>query len=119
MATNRKRTATIAEPIAAPVPHELSEKFGDPDLVDRMFDYILDQFPEMASRVPALKAEVRAEFGGEGQYIAKRPMTERQKRVSAVLRLFNGRNASEVARVLNIGRATVYRILKQAGAAEA
>ncbi|WP_373995244.1 helix-turn-helix domain-containing protein [Massilia sp. WG5] len=27
--------------------------------------------------------------------------------------LFNGRNASEVARKLGIGRATVYRIIKQ------
>ena len=33
-----------------------------------------------------------------------------------VLSLFNGRNATEVARCLNISRATVYRLLKQPGA---
>jgi DNA-directed RNA polymerase specialized sigma subunit len=32
-----------------------------------------------------------------------------------VARLFNGRNATEVARVLKISRITVYRLLKQPG----
>jgi Mor family transcriptional regulator len=94
-----------------------------PDLVDRIFDYILSD-PTLAraieqsalaqkNTVPKLKAAVRAEFKGEECYIAGRPASARQELVSKVLALFNGRNASEVARQLGIGRATVYRCLKQ------
>lgn len=96
---------------------------AEPDLVDRIFDYILSD-PTLAraieqsalaqkNTVPKLKAAVRAEFKGEECYIAGRPASARQELVAQVLSLFNGRNASEVARQLNIGRATVYRCLKQ------
>lgn len=96
---------------------------AEPDLVDRIFDYILSD-PVLAqaieksamaqkNTVPKLKAAVRAEFKGEECYIAGRPASARQELVVKVLSLFNGRNASEVARQLNIGRATVYRCLKQ------
>lgn len=37
------------------------------------------------------------------------------ERDDKVRRMFNGRNATEIARVLGIGRATVYRILKRPG----
>lgn len=95
----------------------------DPDLVDRIFEYIFSD-PTMAQalqnmagvgakKVGQLKAAVRAEFRGEECYIASRPATARQEQVAQVLALFNGRNASEVARRLGIGRATVYRIIKQ------
>ncbi|TXH90421.1 MAG: hypothetical protein E6Q78_05235 [Rhodoferax sp.] len=67
-------------------------------------------------KVGQLKTAVRAEFRGEECYIAGRPATARQQTVSQVLALFNGRNASEVARRLGIGRATVYRIIKQSSA---
>ena len=106
----------------------------EPDLVDRIFDYIF-QDPALAAALQAqveqdaeqdaeqagedklttLKTAVRAEFKGEECYIAGRPESERQKTVAKVLALFNGRNASEVARKLHIGRASVYRIIKQAG----
>ena len=97
---------------------------AEPDLVDRIFDYILSD-PHLAAALTALgsesgrklesiKASVRSEFRGEECYIAGRPATERQRTVARVLALFNGRNASEVARRLGIGRSTVYRILKQA-----
>jgi len=90
---------------------------AEPDLVDRIFDYILAEFPQIASQPPAkiagTKAAVRAEFKGEECYIAGRPATVRQQTVAQVLALFNGRNASEVARRLQISRATVYRVLKQ------
>lgn len=118
MALPRKRIANIVESTAAPaapVPHVLSDQFSDADLVDRIFEFIVKQFPEIAERATSVKDDFRGEFGGEERYIAKRPPTERQRRVAEVLRLFNGRNASEVARVLKIGRATVYRILKQEG----
>ena len=97
----------------------------EPDLVDRIFDYILadpalanSMGPTAADRHKAvlkLKPKVRAEFRGEECYIAGRPATARQEVVVGVLQLFNGRNASEVARKLNVSRATVYRYLKQPG----
>ena len=88
---------------------------AEPDLVDRIFDYILSEFPQISASVQKHKAAVRAEFKGEECYIAGKPATARQQQVSQVLALFNGRNASEVARRLQIGRSTVYRVLKQSG----
>jgi Mor family transcriptional regulator len=88
---------------------------AEPDLVDRIFDYILAEFPQISASVQKHKAAVRAEFKGEECYIAGKPATARQQQVSQVLALFNGRNASEVARRLQIGRSTVYRVLKQSG----
>lgn len=92
---------------------------AEPDLVDRIFDYILAEFPQIAGQPPdkiaTTKAAVRAEFKGETCYLAERPATVRQQTVAQVLALFNGRNATEVARRLHISRATVYRVLKQPG----
>lgn len=88
---------------------------AEPDLVDRIFDYILAELPQIAASVAKHKAAVRAEFKGEECYIATRPATERQQTTAQVLALFNGRNATEVARRLQISRATVYRVLKQPG----
>lgn len=88
---------------------------AEPDLVDRIFDYILTELPEIAASVQKHKDAVRAEFRGEECYIASRPATARQQTVSQVLALFDGRNATEVARRLQISRATVYRVLKQPG----
>lgn len=99
---------------------------AEPDLVDRIFEYIFSD-PALSAAVKAcaepgsggvekLKTAVRAEFRGEECYIASRPATARQELVAQVLAMFNGRNASEVARRLGIGRATVYRVIKQAGA---
>jgi len=91
---------------------------AEPDLVDRIFDYILSE-PELAKRiaqerVAELKDEVRAEFKGEECYIAGMPKTKRQERVAAILAMFNGRNHSEVARRLGISRSTVKRVIQQA-----
>lgn len=98
---------------------------AEPDLVDRIFDYILAD-PTLAKAInsqtltgkdaiPKLKAAVRAEFVGEKCYITGHSNTDRQHRVQQVLSLFNGRNATEVARSLRLSRATVYRYLKQPG----
>lgn len=88
---------------------------AEPDLVDRIFEYLLAEFPQLAGDAPRVRkaqTAVRAEFAGEEVYIQKRS----SKEIAAeVLRLFNGRNATEVARRLQIHRATVYRYLKQAG----
>ncbi|HRH21476.1 MAG TPA: helix-turn-helix domain-containing protein [Brevundimonas sp.] len=92
---------------------------AEPDLVDRIFDYLLAEFPQIAGlppdKIATTKAAVRAEFKGEECYIAGRPASARQEMVSNVLALFNGRNAAEVARRLQISRRTVYRIIKQPG----
>jgi len=94
---------------------------AEPDLVDRIFDYILaDPAMSLALQkidvqvgecgVRKLKDAVRSEFAGEKVWVNKR-----EKVAQAVLRMFNGRNATEVARRLHISRATVYRVIKQAG----
>ena len=86
-----------------------------PDLVDLIFDYIVAEFPEITARAAALKDATRKEFAGDRSYISQRSLAERKKMVSEVMRLFNGRNATEVARRLQISRATVYRLIKTAG----
>jgi DNA-directed RNA polymerase specialized sigma subunit len=96
--------------------HDIREaRPAAPDLVDRIFDYIASELPAVYGRVEPLKAAVRSEFAGERLYVTWRPVTERQRIVEEVLACFNGRNATEIARCLNIGRSTVYRIIKQAG----
>lgn len=97
-------------------PKELQDLLAaEPDLVDRIFEYLLAEFPQLAgdaARVQKAQTAVRAEFAGEEVYIQKRSSRDI---AAEVLRLFNGRNATEVARRLQIHRATVYRYLKQAG----
>lgn len=88
---------------------------ADQDLVDAIFEYIFVEFPEFAARAAMLKEATRKEFSGIETYIPRRSSAERQRVVNEVLSLFNGRNASEIARRLNIGRATVYRIIKTEG----
>ena len=86
----------------------------EPDLVDRIFEYLLAEFPHIAGEQFAkTKAAVREEFKGEEIYIPARGATDRQNLIREVFSLFNGRNASEVARRLRISRASVYRFLKQ------
>jgi Mor family transcriptional regulator len=88
----------------------------EPDLVDRIFEYLVAEFPQLAGPDFAkTKKAVREEFAGQDAYIPQRPLSQRQEVVQSVLELFNGRNATEVARRLRISRATVYRVLKQEG----
>lgn len=91
------------------------EILGNPDLVDAIFAFIQAEFPDFAGRAAELKAEVRREFSGIEIYIPQRSQASREQLTKEVLSMFNGRNATEVARRLNIGRATVYRIIKQDG----
>jgi len=116
-------------PTPGPTPKLSALARSEPDLVDRIFEYIFSdpalaaavrmhaqaQHGNEAANVDHIKTAVRAEFRGEMFYVASRPDTERQKIVAQTLALFNGRNATEVARRLGIGRTTVYRYLKQAG----
>lgn len=87
---------------------------ADPDFVDRVFDYLLAEFPQIAGpKFGDVKRALRDELGGERVYVPTRSAAERQQLARQVLSLFNGRNATEVARRLSISRATVYRLLKQ------
>jgi Mor family transcriptional regulator len=87
----------------------------EPDLVDRIFEYLLAEFPQIAGdQFAQAKTAVRAEFSGETIYIPARGATDRQRLVQEVLSLFNGRNTAEVARRLRISKASVYRYIKQA-----
>lgn len=100
----------------APARHQLGQQFSDPDLVAGIFDYVVKLLPEIAARRAEVEAAVRDEFAGIETYVRKRAPGDRGPELAArVLAMFNGRNASEVARVLRISRATVYRLLKQAG----
>lgn len=89
------------------------EILGNPDLVDTIFAFIQAEFPDVAKRAAELKAEVRREFSGVEIYIPRRSQAAREQLAKDVRKAFNGRNASEVAKHLGIGRATVYRIIKQ------
>ena len=104
-------------PPKKPTRHTLGEKFADPDLVDAIFDHILAMIPELAgAAIEPTKDAIRREFGGAQQYIRANTVERRKRDIQrAVRRMFDGRNASHIARVLNISRATVYRCLKQPG----
>jgi Mor family transcriptional regulator len=108
------KTTTPTAPTRSTTPR-LDDLIGnDPDLVDRIFEYLLEEFPHIAGeKFAKAKVAVREEFKGQEIYIPARGATERQKLIREVLSLFNGRNASEVARRLNISRGSVYRYLKQ------
>jgi Mor family transcriptional regulator len=92
-----------------------AEVFDNLDLVDAIFQYLGEEFPQLAPRLVLLEEEVRQEFRGIEIYIPRRSSARRRQLTEEVLSLFNGRNASEIARKLGLGRATVYRIIKQAG----
>jgi Mor family transcriptional regulator len=92
---------------------------ANPDMVDRIFEYLLQEVPEMlthiaGTRIEQAKQAVRDEFAGQEAYIRVRTASTAEELAHQVLSLFNGRNATEVARKLQISRATVYRKLKQA-----
>jgi len=83
---------------------------------------MLELLPEMA-RPPVLANREKImlgmgrEFGGrQAGYVRTRQELEQQAMARDVMSLFDGRNATEVARKLQISRATVYRIIKQPGA---
>lgn len=89
-----------------------------PDVVDRMFDYLVELVPEIQRTEAGLErvqAALRKEFAGQEVYIPARSSVSKAEERRAVLQLWNGRNATTIARSLGISRATVYRYLKQPG----
>jgi Mor family transcriptional regulator len=85
----------------------------EPDLVDAILDWIVSRHPDMKEKAPSLMADIRADWGASRHYVRAGSQTERQRRISQALSLFNGRNATEVARPVGVSRGTVYRIVKQ------
>jgi Mor family transcriptional regulator len=84
-----------------------------PDLVDRLLQYVQVEFE---AQIETAIRRARSDFAGSEGYVKKRDNVERERIAREVLALFNGRNGSEVARRLGIGRATVYRIVRQSRA---
>lgn len=90
----------------------------NPDLVERMFDYLVLNLPQLQqhmAQLDAVQRDLRVEFGGKMNWVSGKSQAEKKDKIQQVLHLFNGRNATEVARRLNISRASVYRYLKQEG----
>lgn len=108
-------SAANAQPLQA-TPNLQALIAQEPDLVDRIFDYLVGCVPEMRSvDLSGHKAAVRDEFAGAREFIRSNRSQRSKDLADEVLRKFNGRNATEVARELGITRPSVYRILKRAG----
>lgn len=89
---------------------------GRGDFVECLLDLICTVKPMTPDERNAASKAVRRHYGAEKHYIAARgPDADSAALASEVLAHFNGRNAREVARKLNIGKTTVYRKIKQAG----
>lgn len=54
-------------------------------------------------------------YAGTPGFVRSPEFHTRHEKYEQVKRMFNGKNATEIARILGIGRATVYRILKRPG----
>lgn len=112
------KTTKPPNPAATPPRHVLPPLFDDIDLVDRIFEMVAEMLSKRSASIPPqeleeLKQDTREYFAGQQCYIPKRSRTARQQRVRDVLSMFNGRNATEVARRCQTSRAEVYRIVKQ------
>jgi DNA-binding NtrC family response regulator len=92
-----------------------AQRATEPDLVDRLIAAVVERAPELAPQVAELEAAVREQFAGDRGWVRKRNAS-RPDLARQVLQHFNGRNVTETARVLNISRATVYRMLRVPGA---
>lgn len=89
------------------------ERDREPDLVTAIFDVLIESHPDLVALREDGEAAVRHRLKGLRGTVTDQPDSDTLAR--RVLSLFNGRNPREVARRLRVSRATVYRILKQAG----
>ena len=89
------------------------ERDREPDLVTAIFDVLIESHPGLMALREEGEAAVRHRLKGLRGTVTDQPDSDTLAR--RVLSLFNGRNPREVARRLRVSRATVYRILKQAG----
>ena len=90
-----------------------SERDREPDLVTAIFDVLIESRPDLMALREEGENAVRHRLKGLRGTVTDQPDSDTLAR--RVLSLFNGRNPREVARRLRVSRATVYRILKQAG----
>ena len=71
---------------------------------------------DVSKQIAALiEQRLRSEMAGDRGYISAASTATREEQHDRVRRMFNGRNATQIARELKIGRSTVYRILKRPG----
>ncbi len=96
MADLGTRINTIAAEVAAEFMQALQQEFSR-DLAQK------------------IEARLRREMSGDRTYMPRESTASRKAMHDKVRRMFNGSNATEIARELGIGRTTVYRILKQPG----
>ena len=89
------------------------ERDREPDLVTAIFDVLIESHPDLMALREEGESAVRHRLKGLRGTVTDQPDSDTLAR--RVLSLFNGRNPREVARRLRVSRATVYRILKQAG----
>ena len=89
------------------------ERDREPDLVTAIFDVLIESRPDLMALREEGENAVRHRLKGLRGTVTDQPDSDTLAR--RVLSLFNGRNPREVARRLRVSRATVYRILKQAG----
>jgi Mor family transcriptional regulator len=85
------------------------------DIVTRIVERVQQIRPELsAADVEHLEFSLRLEFGGEQVYIRARRRANHEL-THEIRRRFNGRNARQIARILGVGKTTVYRILRREG----
>lgn len=117
MNPNTNDNLPLMLPDAAKSPATPDAHFA-PDLVDRLFEFLVELLPELRgspAQVERVQQQLRSEFAGQDAYIPARSSMDKAEERRQVMRLWNGRNATAVARALGISRATVYRHLKQPG----
>ena len=87
------------------------------DIAYEVASDMMKQWPADIRRQLAEKIEerLRREMAGDRGYISSASTSSRKEKHDRVRRMFNGKNAVEIARELKIGRATVYRIIKTPG----
>ena len=87
------------------------------DVATEVANDIVKQWAAELGRELAEKIEkrLRREMAGDRIYISNESESSRKQKYDMVRRMYNGRNATAIARELKIGRATVYRILKTPG----
>lgn len=90
---------------AAPAGREAmvaNEVFSNPDLLDEIFAFIQAEFPDFAPGAAVLKEEVCRQISGIEIYIPQRSVAQRERLTTEGLRMFDSRNAPEVARRLEL-----------------
>lgn len=97
-----------------PTPQTIKRKAADakrqaePDIVDRMVALITDARPDLIDEMMSIAEKLRQEVGGERVYVRRR-----RDLAAVIIEQFDGRNATQLARALGIGRTTVYRHLRK------